>query len=200
MSQAPDTFGCNGTSMKVAAGHYFDLRLPSASAIEIQSIAASLSKLCRYGGHCPNFYSVAEHCVLATNLAASDGHTGQQLQAVFLHDAAEAYTGDAIKPFKMMMREYSTVEMQIEDAASEAFGVDFLRWAGTIQRYDRAMLKAEKLAFWPEDKEQWQGLGAIETRHVNFQFWDHREAEVNYLAMARTLGLCSPETRVLRAS
>ena len=70
-----DRFGCLSNTIKVAAGHYVDLVNPDPGSIEIKSIAAALSKVCRFGGHCPVFYSVAEHCIHATALAASEGGT-----------------------------------------------------------------------------------------------------------------------------
>lgn len=200
MSQIPDTFGCVNNTIKVAAGHYVDLAKPDPATIEIQSIAAALSKICRYGGHCPRFYSVAEHCVLATNLAVADGCSLREQQAVFMHDAAEAYIGDMTKPLKMLMREYAEVETRVEFAIENAFMLSFCRWYETIKRYDRAMLKAEKTAMWPDDRELWAGFADIELRAVDFQFWGPREAEINFLAMARSLLLCRPDIRVLRAS
>lgn len=199
MSQIPDTFGCVNNTVKVAAGHYVDLAKPDPATIDIQSIAAALSKICRYGGHCPRFYSVAEHCVLATNLAVIDGCSLREQQAVFLHDAAEAYVGDVVKPLKLLLSEYSTIEDRVEFAIENAFVVNFIRNHDTIKRYDRMMLKAEKEAMWPDDREQWAGFADTEGRHVDFSFWGPCEAEANFMAMARSLLLCSPETRVLRA-
>lgn len=200
MSQTPDTFGCINNTIKVAAGHYVDLAKPDPATIDIQSIAAALSKICRYGGHCPRFYSVAEHCIHATNLAVADGCSLREQQAVFMHDAAEAYIGDMVKPLKFLLPGYSTIEDRVEFAIENALGVNFVRCHDTIKRYDRAMLKAEKTAMWPDDRELWQGFASTELRHVELQYWGPREAEINYLAMARSLQLCSPSTRVLSTS
>ncbi len=184
-----DTFGCIRNTIKVAAGHYVDLASPDPATIDIKSIAAALSKICRFGGHCPKFYSVAEHSVHATAMACSDGYTGDALLAVFLHDAAEAYTGDMVKPLKIMIPEFSVIERNIETAVELAFGVDFARWNSVIKRFDWAMLKAEKLSLWPEDTEKWTGFGEIKDRDVQFQFFGPQEAERQFLAMAKTIGL-----------
>ena len=66
-------FGCLKNTIKVAAGHYVDLVNPDPDTIEIRSIASALSKVCRFGGHCPEFYSVAEHCCHAVVLGRQDG-------------------------------------------------------------------------------------------------------------------------------
>ncbi len=145
MSQALDSFGCLKNTIKVSAGHYVDLVNPDPASIEVGSIAAALSKVCRFGGHCPKFYSVAEHCIHATTLACSEGFAGDALCAVFLHDAAEAYIGDMVKPLKVTIPHYGEAERRIEIAIERSFGVNFDRWEGVIKRFDRAMLKAEKV-------------------------------------------------------
>lgn len=189
MSQVLDTFGCINNTIKVAAGHYVDLANPNPKSIDIRSIAAALSKICRFGGHCPRFYSVAEHCVHATIMAAKESTDRNALLAVFLHDAAEAYVGDMVKPLKMTMPQYSDAEQRIESAIEVAFAVDFHQHKDTIKRFDRAMLKAEKIAMWPDDKEKWQGFGEIEDRAVQLQYWPPPEAEVQFTWMARSLQL-----------
>jgi len=191
-----DTFGCLNNTIKVAAGHYVDLANLDPKTIEIKSIAAALSKICRFGGHCPRFYSVAEHCIHATNLADSDGRGVEELRAIFLHDAAEAYIGDMVKPLKVMMPDYAIAEQQMERAIESSFGVSFSRHSETIKRYDRMMLKAEKTAFWPKDSELWEGLSDIEDSAVKFHFWGPREAEMEFMAMARTLLLGRADTYV----
>jgi len=185
MSQVVDTFGCISNTIKVAAGHDVNLANPDPGSIEIRSIAAALSKICRFGGHCPRFYSVAEHCIHATELAAADGVGINPLAAIFLHDAAEAYIGDMVKPLKCMVPEFCVIEAAIE----RAFGVSFSHYSASIKKYDRAMLKAEKLSMWPDDCEKWSGFGDIENREVRFHFWSPHEAEMQFLAMARTLQL-----------
>ncbi len=183
-----DRTGCLGNTIKVAAGHYVDLADPSPESIEIGTVAASLSKLCRFGCHCPRFYSVAEHCIHATALAVSEGFAGDALRAVFLHDAAEAYIGDVVKPLKVMLPDYAVVEQRMEKAVAESFGVDFVRWADTVKRFDRMMLKAEKLTLWPDDREEWTGFAEIDHRQVRFQFWMPDDAEREFLRFAETLG------------
>ncbi len=189
MSQVLDTFGCLNNTIKVSAGHYFDLANPDPSTIEVKSIAAALSKVCRFGGHCPRFYSVAEHCIHATAMACSEGYSGDALIAVLLHDAAEAYIGDMVKPLKMIMPQYGEIEGRIEAAIQAAFGIDFSKWMEVIKRFDRAMLKAEKVTMWPDDTEKWAGFSDIEDRVVTLQFWEPSQAEMQFLAMARTLQL-----------
>jgi hypothetical protein len=192
---AVDSTGCVGNTIKCAAGHYLDLANPSPKAIDIESIAAALSKICRFGGHTPRFYSVAEHVCHASYLSFADGVPLECTQAVFLHDAAEAYLGDVVKPLKNMLPEYVVVESRMERAIAEAFGVDFERWAEEIKLFDRQMLKAEKLALWPGDREVWSGFTEIKDRIVRFGFWSPETAEQKFLCFAELFGF-SPKSEL----
>ena len=68
-----------------SGGRFFPLE-PDLDDISITDIAHSLSMVCRYGGHCLRFYSVAEHCVLLSHTVDPEF-----ARWALLHDAAEAY-------------------------------------------------------------------------------------------------------------
>lgn len=178
---AIDSYGCLNNTIKVASGHYVDLLNPDPATIDIESIAKALSKICRFGGHCPRFYSVAEHSILACNLALNDGVRGKELMAVLLHDAAEAYIGDMVKPLKVLMDQYRESEEKVEAAVAKRFNVNFNLFRGTIKRYDRAMLKAEKMFFWPHDTEEWSGFGEIEEVDVEIKALQPDDVERQFL-------------------
>jgi uncharacterized protein len=87
---------------------YFPLD-PKPGDIDIIDIAHSLSHLCRFGGHCMEYYSVAEHSVRVSRLVNQmfkesypDRRNQQRITALWglLHDAAEAYLLDFLRPMK----------------------------------------------------------------------------------------------------
>lgn len=68
---------------------------PSPEEIAIDDIARSLAQQCRFLGHTDAHYSIAQHCVLVSELVpARDALWG------LLHDASEAYLGDLPAPIK----------------------------------------------------------------------------------------------------
>jgi hypothetical protein len=92
--------------------------------ILIEDIAHALSLLCRYGGHCREFYSVAQHSCIVTNLVAEwrPDDVDLQLRAL-LHDATEAYIGDMVRPLKRALFEYQMVECDLDEKIIFKFGL-----------------------------------------------------------------------------
>ena len=94
--------------------------------IDIRDIAHALSLLCRYGGHCKSFYSVAEHSVRASMIVEE-----VYQMATLMHDAAEAYLGDIIKPVKYQL----PVFQEIEDKISQVIRAKFnIKWDSEIAK------------------------------------------------------------------
>lgn len=184
-TMTPDKFGCVGSTFKTFSGDYIDLLKPDPSLMKLPDIATALSRICRFGGHCPKFYSVAEHCILATQLAIADGVRGNTLRAVFLHDATEAFLGDMIKPLKNLLPEYSLIEDRFEQAIEQEFNISFRCYQETVKHYDRTMLKAEKRIMWPDDSSEWTGFNGLPDRIVEFKFWSPEEANRQFKAMAQ---------------
>jgi len=87
--------GNGGAVVRVVGGGLVDVLKPARESIHIEDIAHALSMLCRYGGHTPEHYSVAQHsCLVAQLLEPRLRIYG------LLHDAAEAYLGDVVSPLK----------------------------------------------------------------------------------------------------
>lgn len=108
--------------------------------IDIEDIAHSLSNICRFGGHCLEFYSVAQHSVLVS-WAVSDVNKFSAL----LHDATEAYCGDMIRPLKMnrLMTPYRDIETGIWYSVCSKFGIN-PDLPAEVDKADAQVLLAEK--------------------------------------------------------
>lgn len=89
---------------------------PKIEQIDIVDIAHALSNLCRYNGHCSEFYSVAEHSILVSQAVSKENALWG-----LLHDAAEAYICDIPSPFKKYLEQYAGYESVILELIKEKF-------------------------------------------------------------------------------
>jgi 5'-deoxynucleotidase YfbR-like HD superfamily hydrolase len=109
--------------------------------IDIEDIAHGLSHICRFGGHCRHFYSVAQHSVLVSRAVPL------QLRMLgLLHDATESYIGDMVRPLKLQMPEFNAVEEKLWAVIARRFDLPTTdpRDNATLKAADNAALMAER--------------------------------------------------------
>ncbi|HCE28458.1 MAG TPA: hypothetical protein DET46_06555 [Comamonadaceae bacterium] len=70
---------------------------------QIEEIAHALAQINRYTGHAARPYSVAEHSLLVCDLVQAAGFDCHAQMAALLHDAHEAFCGDAATPVKQVL-------------------------------------------------------------------------------------------------
>lgn len=139
----------------------------------IEDIAAGLSKICRYGGQCLAFYSVAEHSIHVSRTVPA-----QLAMAALLHDAAEAYVGDMVRPLKIMIPDFRRIEKDVQRAIDQRFGIDFD--PSNMRYYDDQMLHTEMLVMMKDPPAPWVELPhALDDWH--FEYYDPDEAEEAFL-------------------
>lgn len=143
----------------------FDLSAPRAEDVRIEDIAYSLSRLCRFTGHCNRFYSVAEHSIYVAEIVAEN--RPEWALAALLHDAEEAYIGDISSPLKALIRNYvggpailGSITDGVEAAIEERFGLfdgktpqgkgPYLARRDAIKAADLTMLATERRDLMPE--------------------------------------------------
>lgn len=121
---------------------------PQTEDIRVFDIAIHLSRICRFGGaldpSIPGIYSVAQHSVLVSYHCPPE-HALEGL----LHDAAEAYIGDQVKPLKLMMEDYQDFERLIERAVRERFGLP-KKMTPAVKEADRRIFATEVRDLAPE--------------------------------------------------
>ncbi len=178
---------CRTNRVRVGNGKWIDLENPNPESFDIETIARALSKLCRFNGHTPLFYSVAEHSWHCMSLAAADGIRGAGLLAVLLHDAAEAYCGDLTRPLKAMLPEYGRIYERVELAIGQRFEIDFAEFADVIKKYDDAMLHNERLQLFPDDADQWTTQPPDLSGTVELMCWQPEFAERMFREVSKHL-------------
>jgi len=140
-----------GAWMTTQSGRQFYPYDPRPDEILIEDIAHGLSLLCRYNGQCSHFYSVAQHSVLASLLVPKE----DALWAL-LHDAAEAYIGDMIRPLKhgVVGIVFQHVENKILQAVAERFDLD-KTMPESVLKADNIMAATEIRDLLPGQKKFW---------------------------------------------
>lgn len=110
-----------GRNMSTSSGLPFWPEWPMPAEVRIEDIAAHLSRLCRFNGALRDdveIYSVAQHsCLVSDNVPREYKLEG------LLHDAAEAYLGDCIKPLKLAMPEREAWEHRVELVIRQKYGL-----------------------------------------------------------------------------
>lgn len=182
-------FGCVDNTIRLRSGKYFDLANPQPDQFEFADIAGALANICRFGGQCDGFYSVAEHCCHCERVADVEGHPLAARLAVLLHDATEAFIGDCVKPLKVMLPEYSVIEKRIEAVVAERFGVDFEKYKTLVSKLDHEMLIAERRSLFTPDKVTWCGEDQVRLLNIQFHKWAPDRAETHFVCQAERLGI-----------
>lgn len=108
--------------IRTVSGIYVDVINPKPEQIEIEDIAHALSNQCRFGGHLPKFYSVAQHSYRCAQIAHRQGMPEEMLLAALMHDASEAYLLDIPAPIKPFLTGYKEIEDRLMKVISKKFG------------------------------------------------------------------------------
>jgi uncharacterized protein len=118
---------------------------PQPEHIVILDIAWSLSAKPHFGGFCRPWLSIAQHSELVFLLADFNHEEIEILKAALMHDAAEAYLSDIVKPLKVQpeFKFYCELEKKWMEVIADKFGIDkeALKY---IKKYD---LHAQQLEY-----------------------------------------------------
>lgn len=147
--------GTKNAWVQTYTGRKWILLEPHPDRVNALDIAWALSMQCRYNGHCREFYSVAEHSVRASWIVPEEFRFW-----ALMHDAAEAYLGDVVKPLKMLpgIREtYERMERETMTAIAERYGFD-LPEPEQVRHADLVMLATEQRDLLPDPPDSWGRL------------------------------------------
>lgn len=166
-----------GDWIQTAGGRQFWPMDPRPNEVFIDDIAHALSLLCRFGGHCRRFYSVAEHSVLLSRAVEREGRNVQFW--ALMHDASEAYLVDVPRPLKPHLHGYSEAEDKIMLAVAFRFGLYF-GIPEVVKRADQAILMDERAQNMAPAPIAWATDGA--PLGVELQFWSPDQARGEFMA------------------
>ena len=107
--------------IRTRSGKFINVFNPNPDDIVIEDIAHCLSMQCRFGGHLPVFYSVAQHSVMCSLMVPEE----YALEAL-LHDASEAYLLDMPSPIKHGLTNYKDVETALQKVIAAKFGIPLI--------------------------------------------------------------------------
>lgn len=137
---------------------YFDIMDPNPDEISLVDIACALSRIARFGGHGLHFYSVAAHSLFCEQIGEQLGMDKNARATLLMHDAAEAYVGDVVRPLKYSGRvgEYDEIEHTIWCAIAFKWGLPMIT-CKDIKAVDNIACITEKVALFPAH-DDWPGF------------------------------------------
>ena len=165
-----------GIFVSTYRGHRFYPLAPSIDDVDIEDIAHGLAYQCRFNGQTSSFYSVAQHSVLVASIVPEH----LRLPAL-LHDAAEAYLGDIVKPLKMLVPQFSLIEKQVAAIISECFAVHELDHP-LIKIADLVLLATEKRDLMPNSVEPWASIAGVTPLDAAIVAQTPEQAKADFLA------------------
>jgi len=132
--------------IQVAHGRVIDPLNPDPDKIKIVDIAHSLAHQCRYAGHVKEFYSVAQHSIIASMIVSVENAF-----SALMHDASEAYLVDVPSPLKNALfgDRYREVENLLMTTIAKKYG---FAWPmpKEVEYADNALLRTEvRDLMWP---------------------------------------------------
>ena len=142
-------------NLETFTGVVFNTVDPMPSDVRIEDIAHGLSLLCRFGGQCSTFYSVAQHSIRVADSLHHHPHPTPLLG--LLHDAQEAYLCDLPRPIKAQLPDYSEMEHRIQEAIMSCFGLSLsFEDQERIARADEQELYNEARQFMRSRGDTWK--------------------------------------------
>jgi uncharacterized protein len=143
---------------------------PRAEDMNIVDVAHHLAQQARFNGALDRFYSVAEHCVLGSYLVP------QEYAFDFLmHDAAEAWLGDMIRPMKNFTQLgdlYKAIEVNVERVVKRKWGLADITPA-PVKDVDQEMCLIEMT--------QGRGVKFVTPPRIKLFFWNWSRAEREFM-------------------
>lgn len=181
-----------GDWVELHSGKRFYPLDPRPEDVVLSDIIHALSNICRFNGHTREFYSVAEHSMLLHNAAALAEHPERVLVWGLLHDAAEAYIGDMVRPLKhnsgAFAKEFRAAEARIILCIGQALGLPADHATGIVGEFDKRLLVTEGEQVFPKPAEWTRAPHWVDVPRlpVRVRFWSPQRARNMFLTALST--------------
>lgn len=160
------------------SGARMNYNKPEESDVTLDDLASALSNICRFSGHLPCFYSVAQHLVNTSRIVPAE-----LAFDALMHDTAEAFTNDLPTPLKWSLPIFKELETRIEAAMAQKFGFNF-PYDPAVKLADTQMLLLEK-NYVKMDDRVWPYYEDIKFEHlrdlVDLKPWQPVRAKREFL-------------------
>jgi hypothetical protein len=159
-----------------------DLLNPSPKDIALEDVAWGLANKCRFTGQCDRYYSVAEHCVIGSQVIAAE-----HALAFLLHEADEVYLPDLASPLKALVsvdgHPWKVLARRHEAAVLSALGLPGLAvHHPEVKLVDTALLAREASLVWSGGaRTDWTALPDTLPEWVQPAFFTPEEAARSWL-------------------
>ncbi|AUR88745.1 HD domain protein [Vibrio phage 2.117.O._10N.261.45.E9] len=129
----------------LSGGLVADLNKLKPEHLDLNVIAKGLSKLCRFGGHTDQFYSVAQHSIIVSKLVPPS-----LAFAALMHDASEAYVQDLVTPIKRQLPDYEDLELMVMSQLAAYYDIADHIDHPEVKRADKHAQAIEMHSLFPE--------------------------------------------------
>ena len=165
--------------METASGLRFNYAVLDETQVSIDDVAHALSRMCRYGGHVRDYYTVAEHCVLLCRFVRARGGLEVEQRVALMHDAGEAYLQDVVRPGKHRLKDYMALEKRVDELVAGVFGVSY-PFPAWLKELDTRILKDERAQVMNRSGNTW-AIDGLEPLGVRCRGWGRWVAKQMFL-------------------
>lgn len=170
--------------IRTYTGRRFDIASPRVADVDIEDIAQALSHIARFGGHTSLPYSVAQHSVMMYWMAPKP-----LKRTALLHDAAEAYLGDLMRPIKALLPAFSRLETRLLLVIGDALNAPGLaEISPEIHELDKRLCATEQAFLQGPELAGERRPDVLDIDWRRLRPWDYLVARCQFLKAWRALG------------
>lgn len=157
------------------SGSHIDFVNIEENQYNIWDIAHALSNICRFSGHSLDFYSVAQHCVIASRTVPLE-----YAYDTLMHDMTEAYLGDISSPLKKLLHDYTAIEHKFEQHMRRYFGCEPVM-SDVVKNIDLVMLATERRDLMFDTGVHWPILDGVTPLSERIECWTPSKAKIEFI-------------------